>query len=92
MEIGQLVKEHSGLDTKVAILGHVQRGAAPTAFDRILASRLGAHAVHLLMAGTTSRMVGLMDGQIMDHDLDQAVAGKKAIDGDLYRLAAVLSI
>ncbi|MDA8336605.1 MAG: 6-phosphofructokinase [Peptococcaceae bacterium] len=91
-EIGQVVKEHSGLDTKVALLGHVQRGGAPTAFDRILASRLGAHAVQLLMSGSTSRMVGMVDGQIVDSDLEQATAGKKPIDRDLYRLAAVLSI
>lgn len=90
VEIGQLVKEHSGLDTKVAILGHIPVSA--TAFDRILASRLGAHAVQLLMSGSTSRMVGMVDGQIVDSNLEQATAGKKPIDRDLYRLAAVLSI
>ncbi len=76
VEIGQLVKDHSGLDTKVAILGHVQRGGTPTAFDRILASRLGTHAVHLLMSGSTSRMVGMVDGQIVDSTLNRLRPGK----------------
>lgn len=92
LEIAEQVKERTGFDTKVAILGHVQRGGMPTAFDRILASCLGARAVQLLMSGASRRMVGMIDGQIVDQDLEQAVTAKKTIDQELYSLAAVLSI
>jgi len=90
--IGKEIEQRTGFDTRVAVLGHLQRGGAPTAFDRILASRLGAGAVQLLMSGCDSRMVGTVDGRIVDQNLEQAMAGKKNIDRELYSLADVLSI
>ena len=60
-EIGKQIAEKTGSDLRVTILGHVQRGGSPTAFDRILASRLGVRAVELLLDGKSARVVGLRD-------------------------------
>ncbi|OAT85454.1 6-phosphofructokinase [Desulfotomaculum copahuensis] len=92
LEIGKQIKQRTGFDTKVTILGHLQRGGTPSAFDRILASRLGAKAVELLMSGATGKMVGIKAGRIVDSDLDKVIACKKTVDLDMFRLAGILSI
>ncbi|MFZ5632521.1 MAG: 6-phosphofructokinase [Bacillota bacterium] len=92
LEVGEQIKQKTGFDTKVTILGHLQRGGTPTAHDRILASRLGAKAVELLMNGETCKMVGIVSGQIVATDLEQVLSGKKDVDMDMYSLAGVLSI
>jgi 6-phosphofructokinase 1 len=92
MEVGQRIKERTGFDTKVTILGHLQRGGSPSAFDRILASRLGAKAVELLMAGETRKMVGVKAGRVVGVDIDEALNGTRSVDLALYDLAGVLSI
>ena len=92
MEISKVISEKTGLETKVTILGHLQRGGTPSAFDRILASRLGARAVEMLMSGHHKHMVGMMAGEIVTCPLETAFAGKQPIDMDVYNLAAVLSI
>ena len=90
LEIAQKVREYTGLETRVTILGHLQRGGAPTAFDRILASRLAVRAVELLMAGATCHMVGFTCGQITTCGLDEVTTNKKSPEMELYHLAAVL--
>ena len=73
LQIGNQIKEKSGFDTKVTILGHIQRGGTPTAFDRILASRLGAKAVELLMHGENLAMVGMVSGNIISTGLKEVL-------------------
>lgn len=92
LEVGRQIKEKTGFDTKVTILGHLQRGGTPTAFDRNLASRLGAAAVDLLLAGESGKMVGMISGRVVATDLEQAVQKKQLIDLDMYTLADILSI
>lgn len=92
LEMGRQIKEKTGFDTKVTILGHLQRGGTPTAYDRILASRLGAEAVELLISGETCKMVGMVSGKIVAENLEEILSGKKEIDMDIYNLAAILSI
>lgn len=92
LEIGQQIKERTGFDTRVTILGHIQRGGMPTAFDRLLASRLSARAVELLMAGAKSNMVGMVADRIVDWEIGDVVTRKKEIDPELYRLAGILAI
>ncbi|MCL6635634.1 MAG: 6-phosphofructokinase [Peptococcaceae bacterium] len=92
LEVGRQIKEKTGFDTKVTILGHLQRGGTPTAFDRNLASRLGAAAVDLLLAGESGKMVGMISGRVVATDLQQAVQKKQLIDLDMYTLADILSI
>lgn len=92
LEVGQRIKERTGFDTKVTILGHLQRGGSPSAADRLLASRLGAKAVELLMAGETRLMAGIKAGQVVGVDIDQALNESKTVDMAIYDLAGVLSI
>lgn len=92
IEVGRQIKEKTGFDTKVTILGHLQRGGTPTAFDRILASRLGAKAVELLMAGECCSMAGMVAGEIVAGDLEKVTSGRKDLNMEMYQLAGVLSI
>lgn len=79
-------------DTKVTILGHLQRGGSPTCFDRVLASRLGAHAVEGVLAGETRKMVGLMDNKIKLTDLKMATSNHFELDNNLIKLASILAM
>ncbi|AQS59735.1 6-phosphofructokinase [Desulforamulus ferrireducens] len=92
IDIGQKIKELTGFDTKVTILGHLQRGGSPSSFDRILAARLGAKAVELLMAGETNKMVGMKAGEIVATDLAEVIGKSSPINKEMYELAKILSI
>jgi len=81
----------SGADTRVTVLGHVQRGGVPSAQDRSLASRLGAAAVNLLLENKPGMMVGIEGEDIVSHPLQTAWTGKKHMDLSLYELAQVLA-
>lgn len=81
--IGQVVAEYiedQGFESRVTVLGHVQRGGTPTAFDRWLATRYGAAAVRLAARGGFDRMVALQRGEITDIALDEAVAKPKRVN------------
>lgn len=87
-------KEHQerlGFDLRATTLGHVQRGGAPGAFDRLLASRLGAAAVRFLQAGQTGVLAGLNRSEITATPLPQVIANKKTLDQDLLDLAGILA-
>lgn len=86
-------REHAGqigFDLRATTLGHVQRGGTPTAFDRLLGTRLGAGAVAALMRGEQEALVGLNEGRIITTPLAQIVGVQKSIDPELFRLASVL--
>jgi 6-phosphofructokinase 1 len=86
-------KEHSarvGFDLRSTILGHVQRGGAPTAYDRILATRLGAGAVAALARGENGVLVGMLRGSVATTPLSEVVGIQKPIDPELLQLARVL--
>lgn len=86
-------KEHSarvGFDLRSTTLGHVQRGGAPTAYDRILATRLGAGAVAALVDGKESVLVGMLKGAVTTTPLSEVVGVQKQIDPELLFLARVL--
>jgi ATP-dependent phosphofructokinase / diphosphate-dependent phosphofructokinase len=81
--IGQVVAEYiegQGFESRVTVLGHVQRGGTPTAFDRWLATRYGAAAVRLAARGGFDRMVALRCGEITDLPLAEATAAPKRVD------------
>lgn len=90
-ELAKTIEETTGLESRVTILGHIQRGGSPTAFDRVLASRMGARAVELLEQNISSRVIGVRGNKIIDVDIDEALDMKKDIDRDLLKLAYVLS-
>lgn len=91
LEISKKVQERTGLETRVTILGHLQRGGSPTAFDRILASRLGVHAVELIVGGAVCHMVGFTNGRVTAWGLEEVTSKRKLLEIDLYQLATVLS-
>lgn len=91
-DIGKSIEEKTGFDTKITILGHIQRGGTPTAFDRTIASRMGALAVDLLVKGENKKMVGIIAGQLKDFDIDYALSQEKTIDKSVYELASILAI
>ncbi len=76
VDIADKITEITGLDTRVAVLGHIQRGGSPTAYDRILATRLGVEAVELLVNGDSGKAVGIRDGWVVSTDLHVAVKKK----------------
>lgn len=90
-ELAKKIEDVTGIETRATVLGHIQRGGSPTAFDRILASRLGARAVELLVEGKSQRVVGIKDNKIIDLDITEALKMKKESDPQLYELARVLS-
>lgn len=90
-DIAKALKEKSGFDAKICILGHIQRGGSPTASDRILASRLGASAVETLSKGVCDVMVGVQSGDLSQVPLEEVVKNKKTVGEDLIRLAHTLS-
>lgn len=90
--ISEVIRELTGKETRVTVLGHIQRGGSPTAFDRTLASRMGSHAVELLIKGECAKMIGIQGNQIVATDITQALATPRKADMSLYNLAGVLSI
>lgn len=85
------LEEKTGIETKVTILGHVQRGGSPSAVDRLLGSSMGSRAVRLLEDGKTNLAIGYVDGNIIEVSIDEAVSKKSEFDERLYELANSLS-
>lgn len=92
MDYGKKIQDATGMETRVTVLGHIQRGGKPSGFDRVLASRLGAKAVELLLAGEAGKMVGIQKNQLVSHDIIEVLKLKHEIDFDMYRLSNELSI
>jgi len=89
-EYFQQNRERLGFELRVTILGHVQRGGNPSAYDRILASRLGAAAVSEIQKGNFGVLVGLQKGKIVPTPLENAVTKKKELDPEMILLAKIL--
>lgn len=90
-ELAKYVEAQTGIETRATVLGHIQRGGAPSAFDRVLASRMGSKAIELLMEGKTSRVVGIKDNEIFDQDIDEALALERKFDEKLYKISEEIS-
>ncbi|MDX1600443.1 MAG: 6-phosphofructokinase [Anaerolineales bacterium] len=80
-----------GFHTRVTILGHVQRGGSPSAFDRLLATRMGVRAVEALLAGESGIMVGLMGREIQPTDLQEVIERSREANTNYYDMAHMLS-
>ncbi|TCO63627.1 6-phosphofructokinase [Caldanaerobacter subterraneus] len=92
-ELAKMIKERlPKLDLRYTILGHIQRGGAPTVMDRVLASQMGARAVELLLENKTKRVISIRNNQIVDDDIDEALSMKKEFNRKLYELSKILSI
>lgn len=91
-ELADEITKKTGMDVRVTVMGHLQRGGSPTAFDRILASRYGSRAVELLMEGKAGRAIGVQGNTIVDFDIIEALSMEKRINRPIYDLAQILSI
>ncbi|MDA9335259.1 6-phosphofructokinase [Flavobacteriaceae bacterium] len=80
-----------GYDVRVSVLGHMQRGGAPSCFDRVLASRMGVKAVESLLEGKKNYMVGIINNKIELYPIDKAVKGDSTIDAELLRVSDIMS-
>ena len=89
--LADLVEEKTGYETRVSVLGHIQRGGSPTAYDRVLGTRFGVKAVELVKENQFGKMVSLHQNSIHSVDLQEAVSQHKRIDPALYAIAKVFS-
>lgn len=92
VDIAKKIEEATGIESRATILGHVQRGGSPTVKDRVIASRMGAYAVEILIDGKSDRIVCLKDNKITDVDIEEGLQMKKSISADLVRLTRQLAI
>jgi 6-phosphofructokinase 1 len=90
-ELAKYIEAETKIETRATVLGHIQRGGAPSAFDRVLASRMGSRAIELLMEGKTSRVVGIKENEIFDQDIDEALALERKFDEKLYEISEEIS-
>jgi len=87
--LSKLIEKETGYETRAMVLGHIQRGGSPTAFDRVLATRLGVGAADLVQQKKFGRMVAVQGSQIVDVALEEAVSALKTVDMELYKVASV---
>ena len=91
-DLAHEIEEKTGVVTRANVLGHVQRGGAPTLRDRVVASEMGYHAVELLSQGIGNRVVVMKDGKISDLDILEALNMPKVFDDKLYEIANTISL
>lgn len=91
-EIARIVKRRlPNIDTRVAILGHIQRGGSPTCLDRLIASRMGYHAVESLLQGRYNVMVGIINNKLHYTPLDHAVKAKQKLSSQWLKIVKILA-
>ena len=91
VEIGKIVEKNTGIDTRVSVLGSIQRGGAPTVEDRMKASMLGEKAALAIISGATNVVFGYNEGKVVGVNLFDAVNNKKTLNPELVRLSRVLA-
>ena len=91
IEIGKQIHETIGLDPRVTILGHIQRGGTPTARDRVMATRMGYHSVKVLAEGGTNRLICSQQGSMVDIDLEEGLAMKKGLNAQQYEVLQAMT-
>ena len=92
IEMAQQIEAATGIESRATILGHVQRGGSPTVRDRVIASRMGARCVELLLEGKANRIVCMREGKIADVDINEGLEMTKEIPEDMIRLIEKLSV
>src|SRR5690625_4140615 len=92
IDYGKKIQDATNYETRVTVLGHIQRGGSPTATDRVLAGRLGGKAVDLLVSGVEGCMVGLEKNELVHHHISDILAQKHTVNMDMYKLSKELSI
>lgn len=87
--LAQEIEKRTGLESRYVVLGHLQRGGTPTAYDRILATRYGIKAIEMVKEGKFGRMAALQGNNIVDVSLAEATSKLKTIDAEMYRVAQI---
>ena len=90
-DIGKRIHDEIGIDPRVTVLGHIQRGGSPTARDRETASRMGYEAVMALTRDCGNRIIGTQDGRVVDLDMEEALQMHKTFNMDRYQVLGTLS-
>ncbi|MDO4618083.1 MAG: 6-phosphofructokinase [Clostridia bacterium] len=91
IEMAKLIEEKTGIESRACVLGHMQRGGSPSARDRVMASEMGVRSVELLMQGKTNRIVCVKNSQIVDVDIEEGLATKKALSDEVVEIAKKLA-
>ncbi len=92
-ELASYVEENlPQYDVRVSVLGHIQRGGAPSCFDRVMASRMGVKAVELLLDGKSNLMVGMINNEMVANDLELSVKEHHKIDPEILRVSEIMSV
>jgi len=89
--IADIITKKTGLETRIAVLGHIQRGGCPTAIDRLLGARLGNYAVNVLRNGISDHCVCLKDDKLLTIPLNEAIQPKEINVDRYYRLIKILT-
>lgn len=90
--LAKYIENRTGIVSRTTILGYVQRGGSPTLRDRVMATRMGVHAVHLLNENIQNRVVCFRNGEITDMDIEEALNMKSRLNQELYDVAMEVSI
>ncbi len=91
LDIGKRIHEEIGIDPRVTVLGHIQRGGSPSARDRETASRMGYEAVKVLTDGQSNRIIATQDGRMVDLDMEEALQMVKPFAMERYRILEALT-
>lgn len=90
--IAKEIEEKTGIEARATVLGHVQRGGAPTVRDRVAATRFGYHSVNLISRGITDRVIAMRADDLFDYSIDEALSMKKSLDLSLLDINETLSV
>lgn len=91
-EVQKLIEENTGMTARLTVLGHIQRGGAPSVLDRNNAARLGYRAVDLMRKGIGNRVVAIKSDLLTDFDIQEALDMKKTLDEEMYKISKIISM
>ena len=91
-KIAEKIEETTGIESRATVLGHVQRGGAPSAKDRVIATEMGNYCVNLLKNGISNRVVVMKETDIIDLDILEALKMEKPFDFKKYEMANMINI
>ena len=91
-DFAEIIEKKTGIESRATVLGHVQRGGSPSLRDRVVASRMGNHAVELILEGKHNRVVAEQGEEIVDFDITEALTMNKTLDPELVEVARIVSL
>lgn len=91
-DVADRIHTATGIDARVTILGHIQRGGSPTVRDRVMATRMGYHAVKILMEGASNRVVVSCNSEITDYDIEEGLSMSKDLNEELFEVSQTVAI